>query len=75
MLVWKQSYPPAGRIEAYSGEMMVGTIQPAVKPVRWSMDAPGTKVSDKAHTVEAAKKALNAAFASWCARAGLERAA
>lgn len=75
MLTYAQPHPPAGRILAYSGEVMVGTIQPATKPVQWVMDAPGHKVSNKAHTVEAAKKALGDAFAAWCARAGLGRAA
>lgn len=73
MLAWKQPHPPHGRILAYAGEVMVGTIQPAVKPIQWVMDAPGHKVSGNAHTERAAKQKLNDAFLAWCGRAGLER--
>lgn len=75
MLTFKHPHPPAGRILAYSAEMMVGTIQPATKPVQWVMDAPGHKVSGTGNTVNAAKQRLNDAFTDWMRRAGLGRAA
>lgn len=74
MLSFKQRHPPAGRIEAYSNEFMVGTIQPSTKPkIEWALDVPGHRVSGKANNETKAKQQLSDAFRDWCARAGLVR--
>ena len=71
-LTFSQPYPPHGRIEAYLGEFLVGTIVVAYAPYSWTIDVPGHLVSGKARSEVAAKSALSHALHDWVRRAGLQ---